>query len=199
MEKKVVYRIATIADYDREALYLGKMHAQGWKLKEVNYSNLVVAVKYTFEKCQPEQVVYQLDFYPMKKSERASYLQLFKDCGWEHITDFNGFSYFRKLYSGVESDAEFEIYNDAAGKLAMVKKILTMRMLPILLLFSALLPVFSKLLSGRGYFSWGMFLIVIIDCTLLIVCAIQISYIFGDCLKSGKNYLINKTILEVRQ
>ena len=116
MEKKVVYRIATIADYDREALYLGKMHAQGWKLKEVSYSILVVAVKYTFEKCQPEQVVYQLDFYPMKRSERASYLQLFKDCGWEHITDFNGFSYFRKLYSGVESDAEFEIYNDAAGK-----------------------------------------------------------------------------------
>ena len=75
MEKKVVYRIATIADYDREALYLGEMHAQGWKLKEVSYSNLVVAVKYTFEKCQPEQVVYQLDFYPMKKSERASYLQ----------------------------------------------------------------------------------------------------------------------------
>ena len=199
MEKKVVYRIATIADYDREALYLGEMHAQGWKLKEVSYSNLVVAVKYTFEKCQPEQVVYQLDFYPMKKSERASYLQLFKDCGWEHITDFNGFSYFRKLYSGVESDAEFEIYNDAAGKLAMVKKILTMRMLPILLLFSALLPVFSKLLSGRGYFSWGMFLIVIIDCTLLIVFTIQIAYIFGDCFKSGENYLINKTILEVRQ
>ena len=58
MEKKVVYRIATIADYDREALYLGKMHAQGWKLKEVNYSNLVVAVKYTFEKCQPDQGVH---------------------------------------------------------------------------------------------------------------------------------------------
>ena len=75
MEKKVVYRICTIADYDREAIYLRGMHAQGWKLKEVSYSNLVVAVKYTFEKCQPEQVVYQLDFYPMKKSERASYLQ----------------------------------------------------------------------------------------------------------------------------
>lgn len=37
---------------------------------------------------------------------------MFKDCGWEHITDFNGFSYFRKLHSGIESDAEFEIYND---------------------------------------------------------------------------------------
>lgn len=178
MEKKVVYRICTIADYDREALYLREMHAQGWKLKEVSYSNLVVAVKYAFERCQPEQVVYQLDFYPMKKSERASYLQLFKDCSWEHITDFNGFSYFRKLHSEIESDAEFEIYNDVAGKLAMIKRILIMRMLPILLLFSALLPVFSKSVSGGSSFRWEVFLIFIIDWALLIVFAIQISYIF---------------------
>ena len=186
MEKKVVYRICTIADYDREALYLREMHTQGWKLKEVSYSNLVVAVKYSFERCQPEQVVYQLDFYPMKKSERASYLQLFKDCGWEHITNFNSFSYFRKPYSQIELDAEFEIYNDAAGKLAMVKRILIMRMLPILLLFSVLLPVFSKLLSGRSYFSWGMFLIVIIHSVLLIVYAIQISYIFWRLIQKWR-------------
>ena len=186
MEKKVVYRIATIADYDREALYLRKMHAEGWKLKRVSYSNLVVAVKYTFEKCQPEQVSYQLDFYPMKKSERASYLQLFKDYGWGHITDFNSFSYFSKPYSQIESDAEFEIYNDAAGRLAMVKRILTMRMLPILLLFSALLPIFSKLVSGVSYFSWELFLIFIIDGVLLIVFAIQISYILWRLFQKWK-------------
>ena len=186
MEKKVVYRICTIADYDREALYLRKMHAEGWKLKRVSYSNLVVAVKYTFEECQPEQVSYQLDFYPMKKSERASYLQLFKDYGWEHITDFNSFSYFSKPYSQIESDAEFEIYNDAAGRLAMVKRILTMRMLPILLLFSALLPIFSKLVSGVSYFSWELFLIFIIDGVLLIVFAIQISYILWRLFQKWK-------------
>lgn len=186
MEKKVVYRISTIADYDKEALYLGEMHAKGWKLKEVSYSNLVVAVKYTFEKCQPEQVSYQLDFYPMKKSERASYLQLFKDYGWEHITDFNGFSYFRKVQFEIESDAEFEIYNDAAGKLAVVKRILIMRMLPILLLFLALLPVFSKFVSGASSFSWELFLIFIIDCVLLIIFAIQISYIFGRLFQKWK-------------
>ena len=186
MEKKIVYRIFTIADYEREALYFREMHAKGWKLRKVSYSILLFAVKYTFEKCHPEQVSYQLDFYPMEKSERASYLQLFKDCGWEHITDFNGFSYFRKLHSGIESDTEFEIYNDAAGKLAMVKRILTMRMLPILLLFSALLPVFSKFVSGGNYFSWEMFLIVIIDGVLLIVFAIQISYIFWILFQKWK-------------
>ena len=186
MEKKIVYRIVTIADYEREEVFLWEMHAKGWKLKEVSYSNLVVAVKYAFEKCKPEQVAYQLDFYPMKKSERASYLQLFKDFGWEHITDFNGFSYFRKPYSEIESDAEFEIYNDTAGKLAMVKRILIMRMLPVLLLFSALLPVFSKYLSRGSDFSWEMFLIVIIDCVLLIVFAIQISYIFWKLFQKWK-------------
>ena len=186
MEKKIVYRLVTIADYEREAVFLGEMHSKGWKLRKVSYSILLVTVKYIFEKCQPEQVSYQLDFYPMKKSERASYLQLFKDCGWEHITDFNGFSYFSKPYSEIESDTEFEIYNDAAGKLAMVKRILTMRMLPILLLFSALLPVFSKLVSGGSSFSWEMFLIVIIDGVLLIVFAIQISYIFWKLFQKWK-------------
>ena len=186
MEKKIVYRIFTIADYDREALYFREMHAKGWKLRKVSYSILLFAVKYTFEKCQPEQVSYQLDFYPMEKSERVSYLQLFKDCGWEHITDFNGFSYFRKLHSGIESDAEFEIYNDAVGKLAMVKRILTRRMLPILLLFLALLPVFSKFVSGSSSFSWEVFLIFIIDWVLLIVFAIQISYIFWRLFQKWK-------------
>lgn len=191
MEKKIVYRIFTIADYEREALDFREMHAEGWKLRKVGYSILLFAVKYTFEKCHPEQVSYQLDFYPMEKSERASYLQLFKDCGWEHITDFNGFSYFRKLHSGIELDAEFEIYNDAAGKLAMVKRILTRRMLPILLLFLALLPVFSKFVTGGSSFSWEMFLIVIIDGVLLIVHAIQISYIFWRLSQKWKE-LSNK-------
>lgn len=66
MEKKIVYRIFTIADYEREALYFREMHAKGWKLRKVSYSILLFAVKYTFEKCHPEQVSYQLDFYPME-------------------------------------------------------------------------------------------------------------------------------------
>ena len=186
MEKKVVYRIATIADYDREALYLRKMHAEGWKLKEVTYSNLVVAVKYTFEKCQPEQVSYQLDFYPMKKSERASYLQLFKDCGWEHITNFNGFSYFRKAHSEIESDAEFEIYNDATGKLDMVNRILRLRLLPVLFFLSMLIPLFLKLLNERDVFSGLVFLLAIIDCVLLLALVVQISYIFWRLFQKWK-------------
>ena len=177
MEKKIVYRIFTIADYDREALYLRKMHAEGWKLKEVTYSNLVVAVKYTFEKCQPEQVSYQLDFYPMEKSERASYLQLFKDCGWEYITDFNSFSYFRKVRSKIESNAEFEIYNDAAGKLAMVNRILRLRLVPVLLLLAIHIPFLLKLLNRSNTFDLWKFLAVGLDIFLSLILLLIVSYI----------------------
>ena len=34
MEEKIVYKIFTIADYDREAAYFKQMHSQGWKLKK---------------------------------------------------------------------------------------------------------------------------------------------------------------------
>lgn len=177
MERKIVYRIFTIADYEREALYFREMHAEGWKLKEVTYSNLVVAVKYTFEKCQPEQVSYQLDFYPMKKSERASYLQLFKDCGWEHITDFNSFSYFRKAHSEIESNAEFEIYNDAAGKLAMVNRILRLRLVPVLLLLAIHIPFLLKLLNRSNAYGLWSFLAVGLDVFLSLILLLIVAYI----------------------
>ena len=177
MEKKIVYRIFTIADYEREALYFREMHAEGWKLRKVSYSILLFAVKYTFEKCHPEQVSYQLDFYPMEKSERASYLQLFKDCGWEHITDFNSFSYFRKAYSEIESNAEFEIYNDATGKLAMVNRILRLRLVPVLLLLAIHIPFLLKLLNRSNTFDLWKFLAVGLDIFLSLILLLIVSYI----------------------
>ena len=61
-----------------------------------------------------------------------------------------------------------------------------MRMLPILLLFSALLPVFSQFVSGGSSFSWELFLIVIIDGVLLIILAIQISYVLWRLFQKWK-------------
>lgn len=177
MEKKIVYRLVTIADYEREAVFLGEMHSKGWKLRKVSYSILLATVKYIFEKCQPEQVSYQLDFYPMKKSERASYLQLFKDCGWEHITDFNGFSYFSKPYSEIESDTEFEIYNDDTSKLDMVNRILKLRLLPILLLLAILAPILFRLLIGSNGFSLWALLVVGLDLFLFLLLLLLVVHI----------------------
>ena len=161
----------------REALYFREMHAKGWKLRKVSYSILLFAVKYTFEKCQPEQTSYQLDFYSMEKSERTSYLQLFKDCGWEHITDFNSFSYFRKAHSEIESNAEFEIYNDAAGKLAMVNRILRLRLVPVLLLLAIHIPFLFILLDRSNTFDLWKFLMVGVDIFLSLILLLIVAYI----------------------
>ena len=177
MEKKIVYRIFTIADYEREALYFREMHAKGWKLRKVSYSILLFVVKYTFEKCQPEQVSYQLDFYPMEKSERASYLQLFKDCGWEHITDFNSFSYFRKAHSEIESAAEFEIYNDTTNKLDMINRILRLRLVPVLLLLAIHIPFLFILLDRSNTFDLWKFLAVGLDIFLSLILLLMVVYI----------------------
>ena len=177
MEKKIVYRIFTIADYEREALYFREMHAKGWKLRKVSYSILLFVVKYTFEKCQPEQVSYQLDFYPMEKSERTSYLQLFKDYGWEHITDFNSFSYFRKAHSKVESATEFEIYNDATNKLDMVNRILRLRLVPVLLLLAIHIPLLFMLLDRSNTFDLWKFLVVGLDVFLSLILLLIVAYI----------------------
>ena len=177
MKYKRSYRVFTIADYEREAGYLRAMHRQGWKLKKVSFSPFLIAVKYRFERCPSEDVVYQLDFYPLEKAERANYLQLFADCGWEHITDFNQFSYFRKPVSEIESQAEFEIYNDVLGKLEMMKRLLVWRFLPALLVL-LVLSCFILVNLGRWLAEgWLTQTIVAIDCFLLLVLGCQVLYI----------------------
>ncbi len=54
-EKKLEARIFTIADWQKEEQYLRKRHKEGWKFVRVSLPGW-----YHFEKCTPEEVVYQL-------------------------------------------------------------------------------------------------------------------------------------------
>ena len=181
MEKRIVYKIFTIADYDREAAYFKKMHSQGWKLKKVSYSPFLVAVRYTFEACPPQEVAYQLDFRPIKKAEQESYYQLFEDCGWEHITNFNQFSYFRKPVSQLDAESDLEIYNDAWSKLEMVKRLLVWRFFPaIVALFFATYLVLSVAQKGSDV-SWLVKCILLIDTVLLLI-------LFGQLVHIGLSF-----------
>lgn len=175
--KKHTYRFFTIADYEREAAYLRAMHRQGWKLVKVSLFPFILVIRYSFESCPPQDTVYQLDFYPLNKAEQGPYLQLFADCGWEHITNFNTFSYFRKPVAELESEADDEIYNDAAGKLDMVKRLLAWRFLPALLAFLALSALLWSQFSGWTDQSLLVRLILAVDLALLFYLAGQLCYI----------------------
>lgn len=128
--KKTIRRIKffTIFDYDKEEIYLREMHAKGYSFVSVSLPGI-----YTFEVNKPRDVVYKLDFMndALDLDNKLNYLQIFKNDGWEIITNFMGFSYFRK-------DAELkntEIFSDDISKLEMIKRIFKSRILPILIIF----------------------------------------------------------------
>lgn len=55
--KSVKIRFFTIADYEDEEIWLRVQHKKGWKLVKT-----IIPCFYIFEKCEPEDVIYRLDF-----------------------------------------------------------------------------------------------------------------------------------------
>lgn len=95
------FRWFSIMDYEKEANYLSKRHQQGWKFHEAAFPGI-----YTFHKCEPENVVYQLDYNNAVKKNQREYVQMFEDCGWEYVQNFNGYCYFRKPMAQMQQKEE---------------------------------------------------------------------------------------------
>ncbi|MFZ2532430.1 MAG: DUF2812 domain-containing protein [Streptococcus suis] len=132
METKIECKVFFITDFEQEAAYLTGMHNAGWKLVAIR-----MGMWYIFEECPPENVVYQLDFRPEKKEEQSVYEQMYRDYGWEHVTDCNHFGIFRKAGVG-----DTELYSDLKTKKAMVGRIFKRRYLLSLAIYCLTLPTF---------------------------------------------------------
>ena len=144
MKTKREIKFFTIYEYEKEGEYLRQQHRAGWKFVKV--TGLCV---YHFEECQPEDVVYQLDYNQEAASDREGYVQMFADCGWEYLQDYMGYSYFRKPAAQMRGDEE--IFCDDSSRLAMLERVNKGRLTPLLVLFTAvLLPQFlTNLTAGR--------------------------------------------------
>lgn len=127
-ERKRTFKYFTIMEYEEEQEYLRSEHKRGWRFLDVIFPGI-----YTFERCEPEDVVYQLDYNKEGRKYMAEYTQMFRDSGWEHICDFVGYSYFRKAVS--EMKEEEEIFNDDSSKLDMLRRVFYGRMVPLLVIF----------------------------------------------------------------
>ena len=105
---------------------------------------------YHFVKCMPEDVVYQLDYNEEGLQHKDEYVQMFKDCGWEYIQDFGGYSYFRKPVS--EMQGKEEIFCDDESRLDMMRRVFAGRYIPILIVLMLLiLPnLFEQLQSSEA-------------------------------------------------
>ena len=146
MKTKKQFKWFTIFDYEKEQDYLREMHQSGWKFTKVTGLGI-----YHFESCEPQDVVYQLDYNQEGLAHKEEYLKMFADCGWEYLQDYVGYSYFRKAVT--EDGSEEHIFCDEDSKLQMMQRVLKGRMLPLLVLFFAcLLPQFvTNLLNHHNY------------------------------------------------
>lgn len=126
-DRKTAFRYFTIMEYEKEERWLEEQHREGWRLTDAK-----VCV-YRFERCEPEEVVYQLDYSEDGRARREEYFQMFRDCGWEHVLDNVGYSYFRKPKSQMEGDET--IFCDMESRMDLFRRILRGRMIPLLVLF----------------------------------------------------------------
>jgi len=141
-DTKTEWKFFSIADWEKEEQYLRRQHQNGWKFTGVSF-----LAAYHFVRCEPEDVVYQLDYNPT--ANKQEYLQIFRDCGWEYLQDYVGYSYFRKPASAMQG--EEAIFSDDASRLDMLRRIIKGRLLPLLLIF--LLCVLPNLLRPVNAYS----------------------------------------------
>ena len=133
-ETKLKIRFFTIADYIEEEIWLRKMHNEGWKLVK-----MVPPCFYKFEKCEPEDVIYRLDF--KDNTENPDYMCV----GW---------LYFRKSASAAENENEGEIFSDNESRIEVIINVLKKRLLPIAVIF-LLIVIPYTLHAITGIYSIG--------------------------------------------
>ena len=170
MRSKTEIRFFSILDYDKEQEYLREMNKAGWRF--VSVSGICV---YHFEECEPEDVIYQLDYNREGREHKSEYLKLFSDCGWEYIQDYYGFSYFRKPASASGSD---EIFCDDDSKREMLGRVFRGRMIPLAVIFACvLLPQFILTLFERQEYGVATFFGVMTGLYIAIFVCFAIKYV----------------------
>lgn len=94
-EKQTIHRICPCHQYDIEGIqsWLEDMAKDGWTLEQGGYG----LGTFTFRRSNPTRCKYRLEvvFAGRKYPDRSNYLEMLKDFGWTHVTDFQGFDIFR--------------------------------------------------------------------------------------------------------
>ena len=122
-EKVTKIRIWTIADFKEEEIWLREMARRG-----LHFLRMYVPCFYVFEKGEPRDVIYRLDF--TSHAEDADYQTMLGEFGWENCGRCMGWIYWRRNADELADEREGELFSDDESRLALVKKVIFTRMLP---------------------------------------------------------------------
>jgi len=159
--EKTVFRVFWAWNDDKEEHWLRRMAQAGWHLVRPR------GFFYRFEKGDPADIVYRLDYQNPGKSGRTEYLNLFKDAGWEHVAEFSNWHYFR-IPAG--DGPPPEIHTDTESRIAKYRRLLGI--LGIIMI-AVWVPVLTNLREHRQPdLLWGVIRGVQITCAFIMAYAI---------------------------
>ena len=137
-----------IAEFSEEAAWLSLMHREGWKMTRTN------GFQYWFDACPEEDWIYQLDFRDENISEEE-YLQLYADYGWEFVTRFRHWYYFRKIRTAGD---DMSIFSDNGSRIDLCRRIIRHHILRLTVCYLLLLALFAFLKCSGFFLAGGGFL-----------------------------------------
>jgi hypothetical protein len=121
---------------EKEEVWLREMSQKGW-----HFQSCTLPGNYTFEKGEPKDYVYRLDYFTDNKN-KGDYLQLFLDADWAYLGEMNGWQYFRQEVVNGEAP---EIFSDNESKSKKYQR--------ILLILVAILPIYVINVSNFSHSS----------------------------------------------
>ena len=122
-DSKTAFKLFWAWDLDKETTWLESMERAGWRLFSTGFGF------YRFTKGNPEENVYEIDFSLVRGADRTEYFTLYRDSGWEYVTSFGNWHYFRA--SG-DTARRRPAYTDVSSRKAKLKRVLAMLLFSIL-------------------------------------------------------------------
>ena len=112
MNRKTVFKIFLVWNYDKEERWLNEMAQQGWALMSVGF------LYYVFERCEPGAYTIRLEMH--KRDE--SYVSFIEQTGAEYVGRMALWIYFRKS----SELGPFDLLSDLDSKIEHLGRISTM-------------------------------------------------------------------------
>lgn len=112
---KKIFKFIFAWQDEKEEEWLREMSLKGWKFKSFFW------FRYKFEKTEPKDVIYKLDYKSTTNKDIDEYLKIYEDAGWEHVDEFAGWNYFR---IDAKDCVLPDIYSDNASKAQKYKGLL---------------------------------------------------------------------------
>lgn len=100
------HKVFAAWEYEKEIEFMNRQSEKGWQAVKVRR----FSSKYMFD--DSVRYRYQAD-YQSRIDDPARYIETYREQGWEHINDVNGWHYFRKVYDPALPESEYEIFTDS--------------------------------------------------------------------------------------